>query len=122
MGDPEVFVLEGDDFHIDWDVCRGAKIRTAIHSTLAQYSRSGYPVDAFIMLGLNDFLKGATMSRIWQSLTKLTSLVRAIAPDHWTGSSTAALGTVLMPPILCRLTTYAAVAHQHTPLVDRRTS
>ena len=115
--DPEVFDQEGDDFHIDWDLCRGAKIRTAIHSTLAQYSE--YPVDAFIMLGLNDFLDGATASRIWHSLTKLTTLVRAIAPDHWTGPSTAALGTVLMPPILCRFTT-SVVAQQHTPLVDRK--
>ena len=93
--DPEVFDLEGDDFHIDWDLCRGAKIRTAIHSTLAQYSRSEYPVDAFIILGLNDFLEGSTVSRIWQNLTKLSSLVRTIAPNHWTGPSTAALGTVL---------------------------
>ena len=118
-GDPEVFDLEGDDFHIDWDLCRGAKIRTAIHSTLAQYSRSEYPVDAFIILGLNDFLEGSTVSRIWQNLTKLSSLVRTIAPNHWTGPSTAALGTVLMPPILCRFTT-SAVAHQHTPLVDMK--
>ena len=72
--------------------------RTAIHSILAQYSRSEHPVDAFIMLGLNDFLEGATVSRIWQSFTKLTTLIRENAPDHWTGPSTAALEELCLCP------------------------
>ena len=59
------------------------------------------------------------MSRIWQSFTKLTTLIRAIARDHWTGQSTAALGTVLMPPIFCRFTTSIST-HQHTPFLDRK--
>lgn len=118
-GHPDAFDQEGDAFHIDWDLIRGAKIRTAIHSFKAQYSRSDKPIDAFILLGLNDLLEGASVSRIWRSLQTLTDLIRSTAPDHWTGPSTAAIGTILMPPILCRFTNSIST-HEHVPYRDRK--
>lgn len=142
-GEPRAHEQVGDPIHLDWDLIRGGKIRTAIHSIKAQYERAESPVDAFIMLGLNDLLEGTSVSRIWQSYMKLTNLLRSIGSNHWTGPSTVAIGTVLMPPALCRFTTiqatprttlifnskhdlpninrpeYVAV-HKHIPLFDRK--
>jgi len=106
----------GDPFHIDWDTCSGAKIRTMLHSFRAQFQHSLRPLDILAVIGINDLLNGTSIWSIIDQLRRFRDIVAKVAPGEKSGDSTFAVSTVINPP---KLTRFTRRDHRHVPTMDR---
>ena len=68
-----------DPFHLEWDSCSGAKIRTMLHSFRAQFLHSLRPLNILMVIGINDLLKGTSISIINQ-LRRFRDIVTTVVP------------------------------------------
>ena len=94
----------GDDQHVDWLTAPGATIQLLHHMWETEYGEERRPMNLLVVAGLNNIIKGETMSEVMEHLQNLNSAVKQQSLKyHTTVKSTVRVATLLLAPQLCWL-------------------
>ena len=97
--DPEV-QRPPDSSHVDWVTVPGGTIPTLHHAWFADYYKSTQPMRVLLVAGINDLIKGGTMSTLTNSILQLKNSIDEQNSYHPGVKNELVVATLLNPPKL----------------------
>lgn len=97
--DPRV-TCTPDSLHIDWVTVPGGTVPTLHHAWFADYYKSKQPMRVLLVAGINDLMKGGSMSSLTNSILKLKNAIDDQNSHHPNVKNELVVATLLNPPKL----------------------
>ena len=89
-----------DSRHVDWVTIPGATIPTLEHAYKVDYGKYEVPMRVLLVAGINDLLKGGTLTSLTNSILRLKNTIDDQNAYHPDTENKLVVATVLNPPKL----------------------